>query len=191
MPLLERDALLATLRDRLAETNRAGGRLVIVSGEAGIGKTALVDAFVASLPRGTRWLRGACDPILPARPFAPIGDMAAQLKDGLRAALASEDRDRVIGRFLEVLREVGSGSVLVFEDLHWADTATLDLLRVAGRRLEATRILVVGTVRWPDVDADHPLRLALGDIPPRLITNLAVPPLTLSATGSLGITGSR
>ena len=185
MRLLERDHLLADLRDRLAETRRGGGRLVIVSGEAGIGKTALVDAFVARLPRGTRSLRGACDPVVPARPFAPVTDMAGQLKDGLKAALASEDRDRVINRFLDVLREVGSGSVLVFEDLHWADSATLDLLRVAGRRLSTTPVLIIGTVRGQDLDEEHPLRIALGEIPPALVTDLPIPALTLSAVGSL------
>ena len=185
MRLLERDDLIADLQDRLAETRRGGGRLVTVSGEAGIGKTALVDAFIGRLPRGTRWLRGACDPVVPARPFAPVLDMAGQLRDGLRAALASEDRDRVINRFLDVLREVGSGSVVVFEDLHWADSATLDLLRVAGRRLSTTPVLIIGTVRGQDLDEEHPLRLALGEIPPSLVTDLSVPPLSLSAVGAL------
>jgi ATP/maltotriose-dependent transcriptional regulator MalT len=185
MRLLERDDLLADLQARLAETRRGGGRLVTLSGEAGIGKTAVVDAFVARLPRGTRWLRGACDPVVPARPFAPVNDMAGQLRDGLRAALASEDRDRVINRFLDVLREVGSGSVVVFEDLHWADSATLDLLRVAGRRLSMTPVLIIGTVRGQELDEEHPLRLALGEIPSALVTDLRVPPLTLSAVGSL------
>ncbi|HEY6058857.1 MAG TPA: AAA family ATPase, partial [Candidatus Limnocylindrales bacterium] len=185
MGLLERDPLLAQLRDCLAQARGGRGRLAMVSGEAGIGKTALVDAFVAGLPRGTRWLRGACDPVVPARPFAPVSDMARQLRDGLRSALESEDRDRVIGRFLDVLREVGSGGVLIFEDLHWADSATLDLLRVAGRRLPTTPVLVVGTVRGHDLDAEHPLRLALGELPPRLVADLRVPPLSLSAVRSL------
>ncbi len=185
MRLLERDDLIADLQDRLAETRRGGGRLVTVSGEAGIGKTALVDAFIGRLPRGTRWLRGACDPVVPARPFAPVTDMAEQLRDGLRAALASEDRDRVINRFLDVLRALGSGSVVVFEDLHWADSATLDLLRVAGRRLSTTPVLIIGTVRGQDMDEEHPLRLALGEIPPTLVTDLRVPPLSLAAVGAL------
>src|SRR5258705_8948808 len=130
MTLLEREPLLAQLGERLADARRGRGQLVLVSGEAGIGKTTLVDAFEARLPRGTRVLRGACDPVVPARPFAPIGDMANQVGDGLRRALGAADRDRVFERFLEILREQGSGAVVVFEDLHWADSATLDLLRV-------------------------------------------------------------
>jgi DNA-binding CsgD family transcriptional regulator len=185
MPLLERDPLVENLRSRLADARGGRGSLVLVTGEAGIGKTALVDAFSAGLPRGTRLLRGGCDPVVPARPFAPISDMADQLRDGLRAALASEDRDRVIDRFLGVLRELGSGSVIVFEDLHWADSATLDLLRVVGRRLSDNPVLIVGTARGDEIDADHPLRLALGEIPPRLITDLQVPALTRSAIGAL------
>jgi predicted ATPase len=111
--------------------------------------------------------------------------MAEQLGDGLRAALASEDRDRVFARFLGVFRELGSGSVLVFEDLHWADSATLDLLRVVGRRLTDTPVLIIGTARGHDLDGEHPLRLALGEIPPHLVTELPVPPLSIAAVGTL------
>jgi DNA-binding CsgD family transcriptional regulator len=185
MTLLERDALLARLRASLATARRGRGQLVMVSGEAGIGKTALVDAFEAQLPRGTRVLRGACDPVVPARPFAPISDMANQLGDGLRSALEAADRDRVFARFLAILRGQGSGSVFIFEDLHWADSGTLDLLRVVARRLAEAPVLIIGTYRGHEIDGEHPLRQALGDIPPGLVSDLWVPPLTVVAVASL------
>jgi hypothetical protein len=100
MRILEREAQLARLTEQLGATRRGSGRLVMVAGEAGIGKTSLVDAFLAALPRGTRALRGGCDPVIPARPFAPIADMAMEGGDGLREALATADRDRVFDGFL-------------------------------------------------------------------------------------------
>lgn len=185
MRLLERDPMLAHLRERRVETRAGQGRLVMVSGEAGIGKTTLLDAFTAGLPQTVRVLRGTCDPVTPGRPFAPVVDIAAQVGEGLLTALATADRDRVFDRFLALLRGLPAGSVVIFEDVHWADSVTLDLLRVVGRRLPDTRVLIVGTYRSHEVDGAHPLRLTLGDIPARLVSELRLPPLTLAAVRSL------
>jgi DNA-binding CsgD family transcriptional regulator len=157
----------------------------MVSGEAGIGKTALLDAFTTRLPHGTRVLRGSCDPIVPSRPFAPVVDISAHVGGGLRTALAAGDRDGVFEQFLALLRSQRAGAVVIFEDLHWADSATLDLLRVVGRRLPETAVLLVGTYRGHEVLGEHPLRLALGDMPSANVSNLVVPPLTVAAVGSL------
>lgn len=185
MRILEREAHLARLTERLGQVRRGSGRLVMVAGEAGIGKTALVDAFLASLPRGSQVLRGGCDPVVPARPFAPIADIATDGGDGLSEALASADRDRVFDRFLALLRRTGTGGVVVLEDLHWADSATLDLLKVVGRRLPDLPTLVIGTYRPHDVDGNHPLRLALGDMPAGLVDDLQVPALSVAAVEKL------
>ena len=185
MTLLERDPLLAELNGRLVGARRGQGSFVLVSGEAGIGKTALVDAFIRGVPRGTRVLRGSCDPVVPPRAFAPLSDMAMRTPNGLRAALDAADRDRVFERFLRLIRDQGSGAAVVFEDLHWADSATLDLLRVVGRRLPETPILLIGTFRAHDLDDEHPLRATLGDIPSRVIVELQVPPLTAGAVEAL------
>src|SRR5688572_3049899 len=125
MSVLERGPMLAHLRERLAEARRGRGQLAILSGEAGIGKTTLVDAFVTGLPRATRVLRGSCDPVVPRRPFAPIVDISAQVGHGLQDALATGDRDRVFDSFLAILREQRPGAVVILEDLHWADSTTL------------------------------------------------------------------
>ena len=185
MRILEREVHLARLTERLSEARRGSGRLVMVTGEAGIGKTALVDAFLASLPRGTEVLRGGCDPVVPARPFAPIRDIATDKDDRLREALGLADRDQVFDRFLALLRRTGTGGIVVLEDLHWADSATLDLLKVVGRRLSDLPTLVIGTYRPHEVDGDHPLRLALGDMPPGLVDDLQVPALSVAAVESL------
>ena len=185
MVLLEREPMLALLGERLAEMRGGRGRLVLISGEAGLGKTALLDAFTRGLPRGTQVLRGACDPVVPGRAFAPLIDMAAQLRDGLRTALASADRDRVFEQFLAILRAHSPGCVAIFEDLHWADSATLDLLRVVGRRLPTIPVLLVGTYQGHEVVGEHPLRLTLGDLPAHLVSEVEIPPLTVAAVRTL------
>lgn len=157
----------------------------MVSGEAGIGKTALLDAFTSRLPPGTRVLRGSCDPIVPSRPFAPVVDIAAQVGGGLRTALAAADRDGVFEQFLALLRSQRPGAVVIFEDLHWADSATLDLLRVVGRRLPETAVLLMGTYRGHEVPGEHPLRLALGDMSSANVSELVVPPLSVAAVDTL------
>ena len=189
MTLLERGPLLAELTSRLGQARRGGGHLVLLAGEAGIGKSALIDAFIDGLPRGSRVLRGGCDPIVPPRPFAPLHDMARHARHGLGAALASGDRDRVFERFLAEVQQQGAGGVVVLEDLHWVDAATLDVLRILGRRLAELPTLVVASYRANEIDADHPLHLALGDIPSQSWTELSIPPLTADAVAIL-VTGT-
>jgi predicted ATPase len=93
MKLLERGRFLEQLADLLVETRRGRGRLALVVGEAGAGKTVLVDAFCEDRAAGVQVLRGTCDPVVPARPFAPLADIADQADPSLRRALDSADRD--------------------------------------------------------------------------------------------------
>jgi ATP/maltotriose-dependent transcriptional regulator MalT len=183
MTLLEREPLLARLRALLDET-RGHGRLALVSGEAGIGKTALVRAFCAeAVEADVLW--GSCDAVLPARPFAPLVDIAELVGGDLRAALAEAERNRVFDSFLALVRESHRPRLVVLEDLHWADDATLDLVRVLGRRLHDVPVLVVGTYRSDEVGEAHPLRLALGDIGAGAGVELEVPSLSVEAVDAL------
>jgi len=183
MGLLERDGALERLDDLLAEAGQGRGRLVLVRGEAGIGKSALVEAFSAGRSGRLRW--GMCDPVMPPRALAPIFDIAQQVGGELQAALADPDRHRIISAFLGVLRAEGGPWIVVLEDLQWADEATLELVRVVGRRAAQLRALVIGTVRDEEVGPDHPLSLALGDIPPSSIVSLCLEPLSPAAVSTL------
>lgn len=184
--LLERQPSLDELEELLAASRRRHGRLVLVAGEAGIGKTALVETFCRERAGGVPVLWGSCDAVLPARPFAPLSDIADRVDDSLRQALDATDRDRVFKVFLALLRQPGgSPTLVVFDDLHWADDATLDVLRVVGRRLRDLPILVIGTYRDHEVGSDHPLRLALGDLPSGTVHEIRVPPLSVAAVEAL------
>ena len=108
------------------------GRLALVGGEAGVGKTSLARSFVESCPDGFRVLWGACDPLSTPRPLAPFQDMAPF------AALLEERQGRH-GLLTALLDELAVHTVMVVEDAHWADEATLEALRFVGRRVTGTR----------------------------------------------------
>ena len=128
MDLLEREPQLAALAEYAAEARGGSGRLVLVTGEAGIGKTSLVDAFRATLP-DTRWLWAACDGGFTPRPLAPLHEIAAEVGGRLRELCAAHaDRNELFTAFLSVLGSAAGPVGVVIEDLHWADEATLDWL---------------------------------------------------------------
>jgi len=167
--LVERESFLAALAEHLAGAEAGAGRLVLVGGEAGVGKTSLVRTFAGEGAGGARTLWGACDGLFTPQPLAPLRDFADDL------ALTLElPRREVFSATLEALR--AEPTVVVVEDVHWADEATLDLLRFLGRRLERTPALLIATYRDDEVGLRHPLRVVLGDVP--IDRRIAVPPLT-------------
>jgi len=121
MELLERASFLRTLTEYAREARHGDGRLVLISGESGMGKTALVEAFQQNLA-GVRWLWGACDGLFTPRPLGPLFDIAAQL-DGELGRLCREDapRDRLFSALLTELAGPDGFTVAVIEDAHWAD----------------------------------------------------------------------
>jgi DNA-binding CsgD family transcriptional regulator/tetratricopeptide (TPR) repeat protein len=162
MQLVERDGLLAELVGEAAAAERESGRVAVLGGPAGVGKTSVVRELAARTQARFRVSWGACDPPSSPRPLAPLHDMvgATALAVDLAGPL---DRQRV---FREVLAELSSGSLIVVEDAHWADEATLDLIRFLGRRIDRTRSMLIVTFRDDEVNADrrHPLRTVLGDL---------------------------
>ena len=178
--LLERDSQLEALR---AEQGR--GRLVLVAAEAGGGKTALVQAFLAGLPRGVRVLQGACDALFTPRPLGPFADVAHATGGELAQAVEGGARPHeVIGPLVDELRT--KPTVLVLEDLHWADESTLDLLRLLGRRVEGLDAPVLVTYRDDELGPAHPLRIVLGDLESTADTlRLRLPSLSAEAVGEL------
>jgi DNA-binding CsgD family transcriptional regulator len=163
MDLLERDASLAQLEAALTTATAGPGRLALVSGEAGIGKTALVQRFARVNRASVRVLWGACDALFTPRPLSPLHDIAAQTGGELVLRLASSSEpNTVLNATLAELQR--RPTLAVFEDVHWADEATLDLLRFLGRRLARTQALLVLTYRDDELGPTHALRSVLGDL---------------------------
>ncbi len=160
---MERRAELAELLDAARDARAGNGRLVLVAGEAGVGKSALVAAAAQAMPDAPWWW-GACDGQFTPRPLGALIDIAEQV-GGPLAQLVGEQAPRtdLFAGLLAILREAPL-TVLVIEDVHWADEATLDLLRFVARRLRGLPCLVIVTYRDDALDADGPLRVALGDL---------------------------
>jgi DNA-binding CsgD family transcriptional regulator len=163
MDLLEREAHLEMLGAALAETRASHGRVILVSGESGIGKTTLVTRFTASLQPSSRVLWGACDSVFTPRPLGPLYDIATQAGPALSLRLEEGNDWLTIARALlaDLERKL---TVVVIEDVHWADTATLDLLKFLGRRIQQTKTLLILTYRDDEVHTRHPLQILLGDL---------------------------
>jgi predicted ATPase len=163
--VLERDAELRRLRETLREAGQGRGSVVLVSGEAGIGKTSLVGAFTREASRTARVLVGACDDLVTPRTLGPFRDMARGAGGPLAAAVDPvARRDAVFGAVHQEL--AGRPTVTVVEDVHWADDATLDVLCYLAWRIPALPSLLVLTYRDDELRDDHPLRRVLARSPP-------------------------
>jgi predicted ATPase len=132
--LLERESFLQLLAGYLNEAQDGAGRLVLLAGEAGIGKTALVRRFAEEHEGGARIFWGACDSLRTPRPLGPLVDIATETGGPLEGLVASGAKPHaVFAKFAEELQR-SRPSIAILEDLHWADEATLDVVRLLGRR---------------------------------------------------------
>lgn len=147
MRLLEREGPLAALADAFAQAAQGDGSVVLVSGEPGIGKTALVTRFLDDLPGGGRVLAGTCDDLAIPRPLGPFRDLAGSVSAPLAEALSGGAAPHDIHRLLLSELERPPPVVMVLEDVHWADDATLDAITVLGRRIGSLTALLVLTYR--------------------------------------------
>ena len=162
--LLERDQILHQMRAALVQTQSRVGQTLLVSGEAGIGKSTLVDYFIREQEPNCRVLWGACDALFTPRPLGPLLDMAGQLDAAATRAIRSGDNaGAIFAAFLADLAESAQPSIVVFEDVHWADHATLDLIKYLGRRISRVPALLVLTYRDDALSAGHPLLAVLGE----------------------------
>ena len=161
-------------------------------GEAGIGKTALVEGFLAAHRAEARTLLGRCDALFTPQPLGPLHDIALQTDGALLQLMQSAaDRFAIFGALLHELQGGEKPTMLVFEDVHWADAATLDLLKYLGRRIRGTATLIVLTYRDDELDGSHPLWSVLGDLPSNATRRVQLQPLSEAAVTRLARRAGR
>jgi predicted ATPase len=173
--LLEREEPLALLEDALARARQGHGHTFLVGGEAGIGKTSLLEHFAAERAGNARVLWGACEALATPRPLGPLADIAEELKGPLRDALRSlRTPHELFQVFLNELRERDGPTVVVVEDAHWLDDASADFLKFVARRIARYPVLLAVTYRDEEVSPRHSLMRAIADVPADHLTRLAL-----------------
>ncbi|TIT75827.1 MAG: helix-turn-helix transcriptional regulator, partial [Mesorhizobium sp.] len=195
--LLERQTQLRQLETLLADAAKGRGRVAALAGEAGAGKTALVEAFVDHVGmdhvgRGVSLLRSACEDLSIPDPLGPLYDLAREAQWELPRAIDDRQGQRLplFSDALDVFEAKGP-SLLVIEDLHWADDATLDFVRFLGRRIANSHILLLVTARTDRSQGQMRVRRALGEIPAGNVQRIEVPLLSEAAVLSLAELAGR
>src|SRR5690242_247245 len=192
MDLLEREEYIHGLSHALQEAKNGSGRTVLISGEAGIGKTALVREFAESNRQTSRVLWGACEALFTPRPLGPLYDIAQQVRGNLAELLnAQASRSTIFSALLEELRRSTPLAVTIIEDVHWADEATLDAIKFLGRRIHQLPSLLIVTYRNDELGSDHPLRLVLGDLSGSSVIRIQLPPLSEAAVATMAAHAQR
>ena len=186
MPLLEREHQLAALRQYAHEASAGEGRVVLVTAEAGGGKSVLLEQLQSELT-DARWAWGTCDGLTTPRPLAPLADLAHDLGGPLRELIREcTDREMLFRALLDQLSETAGLDVIVIEDIHWADEATLDLLRFVSRRIRGTSSLLIATYRSDGLAPVAPLQLAIGELGSlRWSRRVELPPLSAEAVATM------
>ncbi len=180
--LVERQGHLQVLLDSVAAT-RYSGTVVLLSAEAGHGKTSLVAELLSSLDHRYMVLRAACEPVGIPTAFAPLYDLLDDLPgEVIHDIKSGASRSAINAGVLDLLKN--ESVVLVIEDIHWADEATLGLVRYVGRRLEATNSCLVLTYRSEELEASPQLRLVVADLGSQA-TRVDLPALSLAGVTEL------
>jgi len=167
--LIGRDAELSLLQAALAEARDGDGRVVLIEGDAGLGKTRLVEHFTGSAAPA-EILASSGIPLAADVPYAPLIDVFRTLA-GLHPPAAGllmpgdgpggpgpAGTARLLGAAAEALRAVAASdpAVLVVDDLHWADASTRVLLSYLARALRRDPVLIVLTVRAEELGPGRP-----------------------------------
>jgi DNA-binding CsgD family transcriptional regulator len=186
--LLEREDQLRCLNDALAHARAGRGRIIAIAAEAGAGKTALLEQFVAAHADAARVYWGACENLSTPEVLLPLRDIARASGEAFDL---HSDHIRAFESMLRLLSKGAAPALLIIEDVHWADTATLDLIRFLGRRIARVRALILITYRDEEVDARSPVRAVLGEAPLGSVARMTLEPLSLAAVTKLAAKAGR
>ena len=182
MELVERDDFLSMMQKTFDEVITGEGHCILISGEAGIGKTSLVRAFSKEKNEDCQIYLGACDALFTPRPLAPIYDIALQIKDD---SWDTDDRSMLFTGIFRELENQKKATLIIVEDIHWADEATFDFLKFFIRRITQLHCLLLITYRDNEIHLSHPLRTVLGQLPPDFFTRLQLSPLSRGAVETM------
>lgn len=186
MKLLEREVYLNVMNRIYNDIKGTGGHTLFIAGEAGIGKTSLIKEFINHVDNKSHILSGGCDALFTPRPLGPLFDISPNLSADFQRILKSNaNRSALFNAFLEELKGRNHTTILVFEDVHWADEATLDLIKFFSRRVILVNCLFIVTYRDDEIDSDLRLRTIMGEIPAQHQTRLKIQRLSMDSVKAL------
>lgn len=201
MELLERDEYLELLRSRFRKASLGEGNSVFVMGEAGIGKSTLVKTFLKETDGKAEVFTALCDSLFTPRPLGVLYDLAAQIGKAIfKETNPGSQRTAIFGDFLQLITQYGKPGqpghtrgpiVLVIEDIHWADEASLDFIKFLARRISDAHCLFILTFRDNEISLQHPLRNVLGELPTETFSRVVLHPLSREAVKTLATGKSR
>jgi len=186
MELIDRTPFLELLQATLAKVKEGDGHCVFVSGETGIGKTTLTNEFCKAQNKDTHIFKGTCDALFTPRPLAPLYDIAEQMQSDIRTISENgTDRAALFSDFLAALQKQKGVTVLVIEDIHWIDEATLDFVKFLARRITRVHCLFILTYRDNEIDPGSAAWQLFGQIPPDNFTRLKLTPLSQKSVNKM------
>ena len=165
-PFIGRRTELEYLQERRREAASSRGGIVLISGEAGVGKTRLTTELRKTLGKSrVRVGVGRCLEFA-HRPYGPILDILTQFDADAAGLEPAASKREQFDAFVRSFERIAAKTALlaIIEDVHWADAATLELVSYLSGTLDAMRLLVVATYRDEDVHADHPALAAIAKI---------------------------
>lgn len=181
--IVGRNAELELLNGFLSSVPQTGGQLVLVCGEAGIGKSFFIECFLQQTRLPHRSAIAWCDPLNTPRPLGPVRDLSAIL---LKDDVSSDGKIDYFERLVSFAHNSEQTLILVIEDLHWADQKSLDWLVFFGRRLSQLPVLLICSYRDDEIGPSHELRKALSTIPAARKTYVELPPLSVDHVRQMG-----
>jgi len=177
--LIERDDPLHQLVSRAHELSTGRGGIMLVIGEAGIGKTSLLEEFKQQIPKEADLIWSGCDPLNTPRPFGPLYDITAGRSNSVLSMLEEGASPSIISSaFYTWLDSLSTPLVIVIEDIHWADNASIDLIKYLARRIAFVNCLLVLSLRDDELESHHALRNALAIMPAAHTSRLNLKPLS-------------
>ena len=186
MELIERGIFLTTLQSQFKDVMEGEGRCVFVSGEAGIGKTSLIKAFCTEVKNRCNIYQGICDALFTPRPLAPLYDVLLQMGKSIpESNIDSTNRTAFFTNFYQELNDRTGVTLVVFEDIHWADEATLDFIKFFARRISQQKCLFILTYRDTEIHFGHPLRNIMGQLNADSFMRIELQPLSKQAVGKM------
>ncbi|WP_425408138.1 helix-turn-helix transcriptional regulator [Hyphococcus sp.] len=159
------------------------GGIALICGEAGIGKTSLLLAMRERIDGDHAVYWGGCEALFTPRPLGPLRDMEGRFTEDIRAMMQNGGRSTKL--FSEISDSFEKGAVLIVEDIHWADFATLDFLRFIGRRVSEIPILVIVSFRPDELEDDGKVRKIVDRFPASFTFRIDLKPLSKSGVRKL------